>query len=152
MEENIADILDGSNDELLLEKLYCRIQHNCNSAQARFAEAWELTDFIASDGFEILFEQGRPVDDYAKLLITIGFPQAAPIFEKLNDIVPTHLYLEAYTTETREHLTKNFERLKELLHEYFDVTETGLLDSFGKYIRDHREDFADLFAETSEDR
>ncbi len=57
MADHLADILNGSNDDDLLYQLYTRIERARSPAQALFVDAWELSTFIASDGFEILFEQ-----------------------------------------------------------------------------------------------
>src|SRR5688572_23557658 len=143
MSNELADILTGSNDERLLHELYTRIERPCNPAQTLFVEAWELSEFIASDGFEILFEQDRSLDKFAQMLADIGFPEALPIFQKVKAVVPDAMLSKEYNPALRDHLLANFDRLKELLDEYLDVSERRLLPAFGEYVRTHKEDFAD---------
>ena len=143
MTGNIADILTGSDDEALLYELYTRIEPPCNPAQALFVDAWELSGFIASDGFEFLFEQERSLDEFAQVLVDIGLPEALPIFQKVKAVVPDAMLAKAYDAGLRDHLTNNFDRLKELLYEYLDVADGRLLPAFGEFIRKHKESFAD---------
>jgi len=84
----LADILTGANDERLLHELFMRIERPRNPAQSLFVQAWELSGFIASDGFENLFEQDRSLDEFAQLLTDIGFPEVLPIFQKVTALVP----------------------------------------------------------------
>ncbi len=144
MTEKVTDILDGSNDETLLYELYTRIEAPANPEQALFREAWAVSGFIASDGFETLFEQEVPMAEFAQLFVNIGFSEAMPIFQKVMDVVPDSLLSEGYNSAVCEHLQENFERLKELLYEYLDASQGRLLPAFGQYVRDHKEDFADL--------
>ncbi len=143
MTTEFADILSGSNDERLLHELYTRIERPCNPSQALFVEAWELSGFIAGDGFENLFEQDRSLDEFAQILADIGFPEALPIFQEVKAVVPDTMLAKEYDTALRDHLLANCDRLKELLYEYFEVSERRLLPAFGDYIRTHKEDFAD---------
>lgn len=69
MAGNINDILAGSNDHRLLDQLYMRIEGARNPAQRLFVDAWELSTFIASDGFEVLFEQERSLDEFAQVFV-----------------------------------------------------------------------------------
>jgi hypothetical protein len=143
MANNIADILSGSNDEDLLHQVYTRIQPPRNPVQKLFVNAWELSEFVASDGFEILFEQDRSIDEFSKLFADIGFPEALPIFAKVKAVVPDDMLAGECDSALHDHLANNFDRLKELLHEYLDIANARLLPAFGQYVRDHKEDFAD---------
>lgn len=143
MTGNLDDILTGSDDEDLLHELYTRIEPPCNSAQGLFVDAWELSGFIASDGFEFLFDQERSLAELAQVLVDIGLPEALPIFEKVKVVVPDSILAKDYEDGLRDHLTDNFDRLKELLYEYLDVSDARLLPAFGEFIRKHKESFAD---------
>ncbi len=143
MTGNPADILTGSNHEELLYELYDRIESPSNAEQALFVDAWELTGFIASSGFEFLFEQDRSLDEFAQVLDDVGFPDARSVFEKVKAVVPDAMLANAYDAGLREHLTKNFDRLKALLYEYLDVSNARLLPAFGDYVRTHKEAFAE---------
>ncbi|WP_372724729.1 hypothetical protein [Novipirellula sp.] len=143
MTANISEILAGSDDEALLHELYTRIETPCNPAQALFVDAWELSGFIASDGFEFLFEQERSLDEFAQVLLDIGFPEAKPVFEKVKAVVPDSMLAKEYDAGLRDHLTNNFDRLKALLYEYLELSDTRLLPTFGDFIRKNKESFAD---------
>jgi hypothetical protein len=143
MAEKVADILAGSNDEDLLYELYSCIREPANPEQALFWEAWEVSDFIANDGFEKLFEEEVPMAESAQLFVDIGFLEGMPIFQKVIDVVPGNLTSEGYTSAVAEHLRNNSDRLKELLNEYLDASE-ALLSAFGQYVRDHKEQFSSL--------
>jgi hypothetical protein len=145
---NVADILSGSNDEEAVYNLYRSIKTPRNRVQALFVDAWELSEFIASDGFEVLFEQDRSIDEFAQLFADIGFPQVLPVFQRLKAVVPNHMPTEEYSPALCDHLTNNFDQLKELLYDYLDIADSQLLAAFGQYIRDHKEDFADQFAQS----
>lgn len=147
---NVAEILNGSNDEDALYELYKRIEPARNRSQALFVEAWELSGFIASDGFEFLFEQDRSIDEFAQLFADIGLPQVLPVFQSVKAVVPDHMLAVEYNSALRDHLTRNFDRLKELLYEYFDIANSQLLAAFGQFVRDHRQDFAEQFAQTGD--
>lgn len=146
MTSNLADILAGSDDEALLHELYTRIESPCCPTQTLFVDAWELSGFIASDGFEFLFEQERSLGEFAQVLVDIGFPEALPIFEKVKSVVPDAMLVNEYDVGIRDHLADNFQRLKELRYEYYDVAAARLLPAFGDFIRKHRESFADQTA------
>ena len=141
MPSYLEDILAGSNDEGLLYALYSHIESPRNPVQARFVDAWELSEFVASDGFEILFEQDRSIDEFTQLFAEVGFLEALPIFENVKAVVPSEMLAGAHHPELRDHLTRNFDRLNELLHEYFDIADARLLAAFGQYVRDHQEHF-----------
>lgn len=141
MSRDLTGILAGSDDELLLQELYLRINLPCNPAQALFVDAWELTTFIASDGFEILFEQDRTLDDFGQVLADIGFREALPIFQKVEAVVPDALLANGYNDALRDHLSDNFDLLKELLYEYLDLANGRLLLAFGEFVRGHKGEF-----------
>jgi hypothetical protein len=113
-------------------------------AQAAFVDAWEISTFIASDGFEILFEQQRQFEGIAQALVDIGLPQVLPVFQKVKAVVPDNLLEEGNETALRGHLHSNFDVLKDLLYECLDVSKPYLLPAFGQYVRDHQQDFADV--------
>lgn len=139
-------ILAGSNDELLLHELYSRIRHARNPAQAAFVDAWEISSFVASDGFETLFEQDRSIEEFAQALAAIGVPQLVPTFRKVAAMVPEGLRKKGREVALREHLDRNFENLKELFNEYIDISGAFLLPALGHYVREHRDDFADVLS------
>ena len=143
MTNGLAGILTGANDEDLLYDLYVRIESPSNPSQLLFVDAWELTGFIAGDGFEFLFEQDRSLDEFAQVLVEIGFSEAYPIFMKVKGLVPDAMLTKEYDSELREHLANNFDILRELLSEYLDLANAHLLSAFGSFIRDQRGDFAD---------
>ncbi len=143
MADDVADIVTGSNDEDLLYQLYTRIERAHSPAQSLFVDAWELSSFIASDGFEILFEQERSLDEFAQVFVDIGFPEALPIFQKAKAVVPDAMLTREYDSELREHLASNFDRLKELLYEYFDISNAHLMPALGDFVRKHKGEFVE---------
>jgi hypothetical protein len=148
---SLADILTGSNDEGLLYCLYSRIERARNPAQALFVDAWELSEFIASDGFEFLFEQQRSLDEFTQVFVDIGFPEAASIFQKVKAVVPDAMLKREYDSELREHLTRSFDRLKELFYEYLDASNAHLMPALGEFVRKHKDEFAAELTEPAND-
>jgi hypothetical protein len=118
----------------------------CMSKRFPFAiyyDVREFSGFIASDGFEILFEQDRSLDEFAQVFADIDFPEALPVFQKVKAVVPETMLTREYDSELREHLTSNFDRLKELLYEYFDVSNVYPMPAFGEFVRRHKDEFTD---------
>ncbi len=74
----LSDLLAGSNDEELLSLLYSEIGRAANPAQDLFVLVWEASGFIASSGFEWLFEQELSLDQFARMFVEVGFPEARP--------------------------------------------------------------------------
>lgn len=140
----LSEILSGSNDELAIQHIYDQIEYPQTLPQKRLVEAWELSGFIASSGFEILFEQEPSIDDFAKTFEDIGFLDISSIFQKVKAVVPDELIVKGSGSEVTDHLTKNFDLLKALFYEYLDVTAVSLLPAFGDFIREHEQDFASI--------
>jgi hypothetical protein len=133
--------LDGSNDEEALSALYDAIGEPQNSSQKAFVKAWELTGFLASDGFEWLFEQAAKPDELAAMLAAVGFTDGAVFIRKANALVPATLLAEGQEELLSEHLRSHFEPFKALLHEYLGVADTLLTPALGDFVRRHRQDF-----------
>ena len=147
----LGDILTGSNDDDLLYELYRRIERPRNPAQAVFVDAWQLSEFIASDGFEILFEQERSIDEFAELFANIGFTEALPVFQRVKAVVPNTMLSKNFDVALGDHLRANCERLKELLYEYFDVSNAHLMPAFAGFVRKHHEEFSEHLASNAND-
>jgi hypothetical protein len=140
----VRGILEGSNDEELLYRLYTSVGQPSNRSQELFARAWEVTDFIASDGFEWVFEQAYPPDRLAAMLADIGFQDGAAFIRRAESMVPAGLRAPGQEEQLFEYLRSRFDQLKELFHEYLGVAGGTLLPAFGEFVRANRQDFEAL--------
>ena len=145
-------VLNGSNDDAPLSRLYLALcgesglAHPLNRSQERFVRAWELTGFLASDGFEWVFEQEYGVDELAAMLADVGFQEGAAFIRRAYSMVPEALLPPGQEHLLVEHLRSNFEPFKALLHEYFRVTDNLLLPALGNFVRQNRRDFEAVLA------
>ena len=103
--------------------------------------AWELTGFLASDGFEWVFEQDYSADELAAMLADVGFREGAVFIQRAYSMVPEALLAPGQEHLLFEHLRSNFEPFKALLHEYFRVADNLLLPALGNFVRRYRRDF-----------
>jgi hypothetical protein len=141
-------ILKGSNDdEAVLSRLYLALRGETglaapqNRSQEQFVRAWELTGFLASDGFEWAFQQDYSADELAAMLADVGFGEGAAFIRRAYSMLP-----DAFLSPGQEHLLyeyvrSQFEPFKALLHEYLSVADNLLLPALGNFVRDHRADF-----------
>ena len=139
-------MLNGSDDYAALSSLYGALGQPQNRSQEQFVRAWELTGFLASDGFEWLFEQDYSVEELAAMLANVGFEEGATFIRRAYSMVPEKLLEEGQEKLLVEHLRANFEPLDALLHEYFRVTDNLLLPAFGNFVRRNRQDFESVLA------
>jgi len=145
-------ILSGSNDEAALSRLYLALcsenglAHPQNRSQEQFVRAWELTGFLASDGFEWVFEQNYSADQLAAMLADVGFHEGAAFIRRAYSMVPEGLLAPGQQAPLFEHLRANFEPLKTLLYEYFRVADNHLLAALGDFVRQNRPDFEAVLA------
>jgi hypothetical protein len=138
-----AAVLEGSNDVVALAGVYDAVRkaQPANRSQELFVRAWELTGFIASDGFEWLFEQRSHPDELAAILTGIGFPEGAAFIGRAASMLPKEL-LEPDQEEARfDVLESSFESFKALLHEYLSVANELLLPALGSFVRRNRGEF-----------
>lgn len=141
MGEEFQQILDGSNDDEALFSAYSHIGASPTPEEALFAEAWELSNFIAANGFEILFGQHRTIMGFADLFKAIGFDDARPVFQKVSELVPDALLEYDNQNALQEHLQANFSQLQALFYEYLDCSDP-LMTAFGNFVRTHRDRFS----------
>ena len=139
--------LDGSNDEAVLSRLYLALRGETgladpqNRSQEQFVRAWELTGFLASDGFEWAFQQIYSADELAAMLADVGFGEGAALVRRAYSMVPDALFLPGQEHLLIKHVRSQFEPLKALLHEYLSVADNLLLPALAKFVREHRADF-----------
>jgi hypothetical protein len=133
--------LDGLNDEKALSDLYDAIGEPQNPSQEKFVKAWELTGFLASDGFEWLFEQASAPDGLAAILAAVGFTEGAAFVRKAFEKVPATLLAAGQEELLSEHLESQFEPFKALLHEYLGVADVRLVPALGDFVRRNRQHF-----------
>lgn len=117
-EAALAAILAGSNDYDDLQVVYYEVEHPENETEQRFKDLWEITGFIASDGFEWLFEQSWSFDDFVSIFTEIGFTEALPILEKVRELIPDGIRTPDREEEMYNRIRASFEPLKQLLHAY----------------------------------
>ena len=140
-------ILDGSNDEAVLSRVYLAIRGDTgladpqNRSQEQFVRAWELTGFLASDGFEWAFQQGYSADELAAMLADVGFGEGAAFVRRAYSMVPEALLVPGQERLLFEHVRSQFEPFKALLHEYLRVADDRLLPALGNFVRQNRTDF-----------
>ena len=140
-------ILNGSNDEAVLSRLYLALRGETglaapqNRSQEQFVRAWELTGFLASDGFEWAFQQNYSVDELAAMLADVGFGEGAAFVRRAYSMVPGAWLSPGNEDLLFEHVRSQSEPFNALLHEYLRVAEDLLLPALGKFVRDHRADF-----------
>jgi Domain of unknown function (DUF4375) len=96
---------------------------------------------VSSDGFEMLFEQHTPLEDYAAALGNIGMPQVQQIFSRVLALIPPDLRMPENEKGLWKHLHSLFEELKKLAYEFYDVT-TEFVPTAARYVRAHHDDFA----------
>lgn len=133
--------LDDLNDEKALSDLFDAIGEPQNPSQERFVKAWELTGFLAGDGFEWLFEQASGPDGLAAILEAVGFAEGAAFVRKAYEMVPAELLAAGQEERLSEHLRAQFEPFKALLHEYLGVADQRLAPALGDFVRRNRLDF-----------
>ena len=134
-------ILNGSNDYEALSSLYGALGEPQNRSQELFVRVWELTGFLASDGFEWLFEQSYGVDELAAMVANVGFQEGATFIRRAYSMVPEALLEVGQETLLFEHLRSNFEPFKALLHEYLRIADDLLLPALGGFVRQNQQDF-----------
>ncbi len=139
-----AAILNGSNDGAALTSLYLAILRPQNRSQEQFVRAWELTGFLASDGFEWAFEQDHSAEELAAMLADVGFQEGAVFIRRAYSMVPQELLAAGQDELLFAHLRSNFEPFNALLHEYFRVTDNLLWPALGNFVRQNRRDFEDV--------
>jgi hypothetical protein len=139
-----GEILRGSSDEQLLAELYRRISPPANETQRLYGFVWEVTGYIASDGFEWLFEQQVPLDDFAARFAEIGFPEGSDFVQRAAALVPAPLLEAGDLVALFKHIRSQFEPFKALLQEYLAVADRRLLPALGDFVRRNRQDFAGL--------
>jgi hypothetical protein len=103
--------------------------------------AWELTGFLASDGFEWLFEQSHGVGKVTAMLANVGFHEGAAFIRRAYSLVPEPLLDAGREKLLFEHLRSSFEPFKALLHEYLRVADHHLLPALGNFVRENQQDF-----------
>lgn len=140
-ETALEAIVAGSNDYDDLQALYYGVEYPENDAEKRFKDFWEITGFIASDGFEWLFEQSWSFDDFLSIFNEIGFTEALPILEKVRMLIPDAIRTPDRGDEMKTRIRASFQPLEQLLNEYFDVADEHLNSKFAQFIRSHQRDF-----------
>jgi hypothetical protein len=140
-EAALGAILAGSNDYDDLQAVYYGVEHTENDAERQFKDFWEITGFIASDGFEWLFEQSWSFDDFVSLFIEMDFTEALPVLQKVRALVPDALRTPGREEEMHNRIKANFEPLKGLLYEYFALADEHLNPRIAQFIRNHGADF-----------
>jgi len=140
-------ILDGSNDEAALSSLYSALVQPQNRSQEEFVRAWELSGFLASDGFEWAFEQDYRADELAAMLTNVGFDEGAAFIRRAYSMVPEPLLSPGQEDLLFEHVRSNFEPFKALLHEHLRVADNLLLPALGNFVRQNRPDFEGVLAD-----
>jgi hypothetical protein len=141
----MGGILNGSNDYEALARLYGALGQPQNRSQELFVRAWELTGFIASDGFEWVFQQRHGVQELAAMLANVGFEEGAAFIRKAYSMVPETLFAAGREKQLFEHLRSNFGPFDALLDEYLRVADNLLLPALGSFIRQNQQDFEGLF-------
>jgi hypothetical protein len=141
----MGGILNGSNDYEALANLYGALGQPQNRSQEVFARAWELTGFIASDGFEWVFQQRHGVQELAAMLANVGFGEGAAFIRKAYSMVPETLFEAGREKQLFEHLRSNFGPFDALLDEYLHAADNLLLPALGSFIRQNQQDFEGLF-------
>src|SRR5262245_2659197 len=140
-------ILSGSNDEAALSRLYLALRGDTglaepqNRSQEQFVRAWELTGFLASDGFEWAFQQRYSADELAAMLADVGFGEGAAFVRRAYSMVPEALLSPGREDQLFDHVRSQFELFDALLSEYLRVADGSLLPALGNFVREHRTDF-----------
>jgi hypothetical protein len=138
----MASLFDGSADESLLLALSRSIRQPRNEAQRAFWLAWHAFEFVNSDGFEILFEQSAPFEEFGAAFGKIGMPSVEPLFSKVLALIPTDLRLPKNEESLCVHLQDKFEDLKALAYEFFALAGE-FVPVAARFVRDHRDDFSE---------
>jgi hypothetical protein len=139
----LATILSGDDDELAFDQLRQLISVPSNPAESTFATFWDVTDFIASDGFEWLFEQPITCEELQDVFTAIGFMQGVPYLRRAYDMVPKHLLGPDGTDERTTYLIDHFDAFNNLLHEYLSIADSKLLATVGNYVRNNASQFSE---------
>jgi hypothetical protein len=139
---DFAPLFAGSDDQRLLFELCYAIRSPRNEAQRTFCTAWTAAEFVSSDGFETLFEQVTPLEEYAAAFATIGMPQIPPIFDRVLALIPPELRHPQNEEALFEHLRALFLDLKQLAEE-FDDASRGFVPKIADYVRAHRGGFSE---------
>jgi len=148
--QDLGLLFAGVDDECLLLALRFQMRDPRNDVQRTFCLAWDAVALVNSDGFEMLLEQGSPLEDYAGALGKIGLPQAEPIFAHVLALIPPHLLLPENQQGLFEHLQSLFEKLKGLAYEFSDAS-AQVVPIVSHYGRQHRDDFQEYAGSGPED-
>jgi hypothetical protein len=135
-------LLSGTDDESILFELHCALRAPRNDAQRNFRLAWEAIALLGSDGFEMLLEQGTPLEHYATALGELGLPHVQPIFSRVLDLIPPGLRQAENEEALFEHLRGLFEPLNDLLAEFYDAS-ADIVPIAARFVREHRSDFSE---------
>jgi len=139
---DLTPLFADSEDQCLLFALRHRIDKPRTNVLRTFCDACDAIELVHSDGFEILFEQATPLENYAEACGQLGLPQVQPIFSKVLALIPRDLRLPENEETLFEHLRGRFEELKELSYEFYDAS-TDFAPTAARYVRQHRDEFAE---------
>lgn len=144
MSDPVTAFLTGEDDddaiEEIVDKLF-RVHSNSSETQVcKLLDAWEASRYLHTNGFEILFEQSRPFTDWIDIFAAIDFVEAIPILNKVDQLVPEHVYLPEYTTESGVYIRAQFDELQACAYAFWDLDDV-FLKRVRAYIREH----SDLF-------
>ncbi len=143
MDEKVKAFLAGANDQAVVDDLYDKLTtaSGKKSPEAEtFMEAWDTSGWISSSGFEILFEQERPFEDWIKIFERVGFVEALPILDNVRLIVPDAVYIDGYTDKSGEFISEKFEELKTCAYQFYALHD-ALMARVSDYLREHSEQF-----------
>ena len=126
----LVSILNGSNEETVLDELRESIQDPRNADELSFVTCWDVTGFLASDGFEWLSQQAVSAEELASDFERVGLPEMRGYLDRAAQI-------ERGTNG----VTDRHEQLRELLDEYLETFEPRLLSAFGDFVRRHEQSF-----------
>ena len=139
--QDLDRLFAGADDERL-DALFRSIDQPRNEVEYTFCCVWEASELLASDGFEMLFEQATSLDEYAACFVKIGMLDVKPIFDRVKALIPGELQVPGNEEAMWSHSRNLFDEMKLLLSEYYEKSK-NLLPTIGKYVREHR---ADLLA------
>ena len=142
MNQDIASLFAGSDDEGLLLALHRSIQNPCNDAQRTFRETWDAVDIVhgETDGLETLLVLGAPLEDYAVAFSKLGMSAVPPILARVLELIPPGLQKTRDKKALKEHLPSRYDELTELTSE-FCAACSAFAPIAARYVREHRGDF-----------
>jgi uncharacterized protein DUF4375 len=140
--KDLTPLFADSDDQMLLFALRHRIDKPRTEVQRTFCDALDAIELVHSDGFEMLFKQTTPLENYAEACGRLGLPQVQPIFSKVLALIPRDLRLPENEEGLFEHLRSHFEELKELSYEFYNAC-TEFEPIAARYVRQHRDEFGE---------